>query len=112
MYLPFRDVVAKSNLGKMDSFYWMWWDMVLHTDVLRDAPSSDTKAIVEAIYQALLKILALDHPACQWSALHGLGHLPHPKVRATVQEYLRLHRAELTEEDTEWVNCCGQGKII
>jgi hypothetical protein len=31
MYLPFRDVVAKSNLGKKDSFYWMWWDMILHT---------------------------------------------------------------------------------
>ena len=31
MYLPFRDVVAHSLIDKRDSFYWMWWDMILHT---------------------------------------------------------------------------------
>jgi hypothetical protein len=31
MYLPFRDVVANSTIGKDESFYWMWWDMILHT---------------------------------------------------------------------------------
>jgi hypothetical protein len=31
MYLPFRDVVAHSAIDKCESFYWMWWDMILHT---------------------------------------------------------------------------------
>ena len=44
------------------------------------------------MYQTLLKILALDNPACQWSALHGLGHLYHPLGRETVQSYLDTHR--------------------
>ncbi len=145
MYLPFRDVVAKSKLGKMDSFYWMWWDMILHrfpgkTSSVSDlfprdgqqidikqlmeavraryestrayaALSGDAKEILEAIHETLLKILALEHPACQWSALHGLGHSPHP-AREAAQEYLRLHRAELSEEDAEWVGCCVIGKIM
>lgn len=116
MYLPFRDVVAKSNLGKRDSFYWMWWDMVFHTDYFNvghvfETHSSDAKRILEAIHETLVRILAIDHPACHWSALHGLGHLPHPKVRETVQRYLELHRAELSEEDAGWVERCGEGKI-
>lgn len=112
MYLPFRDVVAKSNIGKTDSFYWMWWDMIFHTNALYDRPSSDAKQIVDAIFDTLLKILALDHPACQWSALHGLGHSGHPQAHDAVQEYLRLHRHELSEEDAEWMERCGEGKII
>jgi hypothetical protein len=111
MYLPFRDVVAKSRCGKRDSFYWMWWDMILHANALHYTPSSDARQMIEAIYETLLRILALNGPACQWSALHGLGHLPHPEVRPRVEEYLRLHRAELTEEDTEWVERCAAGKI-
>lgn len=116
MYPPFRDVVAKSNLGKTDSFYWMWWDMIFHTDYFNasndfETFSSDAKRILEVIHETLVKILALDHPACQWSALHGLGHSPHPKARDVVREYLRLHRGELNEEDAEWVRCCSQGRI-
>ena len=139
MYLPFRDVVAQSAIDKHDSFYWMWWDMILHTfwemaDKFDYASLGDGKRIVEtmykralvfdyaglseelkqlqeAVYQTLLKILALNHPACQWSALHGLGHLHHPRGRETVQKYLELHRSELTDEDAEWVERCRDGKI-
>jgi hypothetical protein len=74
MYLPFRDVVASSAIGKRDSFYWMWWDMILHTfwitfretDDHCEALSNDARQIFESMYQTLLKILVLDHPACQW----------------------------------------------
>lgn len=116
MYLPFRDVVAKSTLGKRDSFYWMWWDLVLETfgnetTEVYEELSSDAKQMLESIYETLVKILALDHLACQWSALHGLGHSPHPKVRETVQRYLDLHRVDLSEEDTEWVERCSEGRI-
>jgi hypothetical protein len=116
MYLPFRDVVATSTLGKKDAFYWMWWDMILHADHFfsfqnyEDA-TEDTRQMLDAIYESLLKILALDHPACQWSALHGLGHLPHPGVKGAVDRYLAHHRGDLSAEDAEWVERCGRGKI-
>lgn len=117
MYLPFRDVVAYSAIDKRDSFYWMWWDMILYTfwqdaDGYRfDYPalSNDGKQVIEAMYQTLLHILALNHLACQWSALHGLGHLHHPLGRETVQNYLNGHRNELTDEDLKWVEAFRDG---
>ena len=120
MYLPFRDVVANSAIGKRDSFYWMWWDMILHTfwqeaDSYKfDYPalSDDGKQVVEAMYQTLLKILALDHLGCQWSALHGLGHLHHPRGADTAQRYLDLHRHELDDKDARWVEDCRDGTTM
>lgn len=144
MYLPFRYVVARSSLGQEESFYFMWWDMILHTfwaeaeghkidysallkhgkDGLKtfyetllangyDYPalSDDLRQVHEVIYQTLLKVLSLDHPACQWSALHGLGHLHHPLGREVVQSYLDAHRSELTDEDVRWIEGCRDGKI-
>jgi hypothetical protein len=31
MYLPFRDVVTRHSGDIQETFYWMWWDMILHT---------------------------------------------------------------------------------
>jgi hypothetical protein len=119
MYLPFRDVVAGSVIGKHGSFYWMWWDMILHTFWQQadgyafnyPALSDDRKQMLEAMFQTLLKTLGLDHPACQWSALHGLGHLNHPRSRETVQNYLDVHRHELNDQDLRWVESCRDGRI-
>jgi hypothetical protein len=119
MYIPFKDVVAHSVIGKRDSFYWMWWDMILHTfwitfretDDHYEALSIDAKQIFESMYQTLLKILALDHPACQWSALHGLGHLRHPLGREAIQNYLDANGDELANEDLKWVEACRDGEI-
>lgn len=139
MYLPFRDVVDHSNLDAHGSFYWMWWDMVLHTfwemadkfdyaslggskQILETMNqralefdyaglSEELKQILEAVYQTLLKIIALNHQACHWSALHGLGHLHHPQGSEAVQRYLDMHRSELADEDVRWVEGCRDGRI-
>ena len=78
MYFPFRDVVAHSTIDKWDSFYWMWWDMILHTfwhiyystDDNYQKLSTDGKQMFEAMYQTLLRILALNHrggaPCMDW----------------------------------------------
>jgi hypothetical protein len=117
MYLPFRDVIAHSAIDARDSFYWMWWDMILHTfwnifyetDDRYDALSDDGKRMLDAMYGTLLRILALNHRACQRSALHGLGHLHHPLGRETVQSYLDVHRRELTDDDVQWIERCRDG---
>jgi hypothetical protein len=97
----------------------MWWDMILHTfwqeadgyTFNYAALSNDRRQTLEAMFQTLLKILALNHRACQWSALHGLGHLHHPVGPETVQSYLEAHRRELTDEDVQWIEACRDGKI-
>jgi len=118
MYLPFRDVVARHPADVAKSFYWMWWDMILHTfwqTAGRDdysALNDDQKQLGETMYQTLSRILALNHRGCQWSALHGLGHLHHPLVRETVQNYLDVYRRELSDEDLHWVEACRDGSIM
>jgi hypothetical protein len=70
MYLPFRDVVAHSAIDKRDSFYWMWWDMILHTfwqmadkfDYM--ALARDPEQTGQTIYQTMLKrALEFDYAA-------------------------------------------------
>lgn len=138
MYLPFRDVVTQYEGDIRETFYWMWWDMILHTfwvstdhykfdlsglsaseliekwrqlALTHDYSSltSDQTKMGEAIFRTLLKILALDHRGCQWCALHGLGHLHHPLVQDTVQNYLDVRRSELTGEDLQWIEACRDG---
>jgi hypothetical protein len=93
MYLPFRDVVASRTGDIRESFYWMWWDMILHTFEYQPNEykygyvtlTSDQNQMVDTMYHALSRILGLDHRGCQWCALHGLGHLYHPSARDRVQ---------------------------
>lgn len=120
MVLPFRDVVAKSSFDRQESFFFMWWDMILHTFWLEGYRAADDKytalpdhgkQIADAMFETLLEILALDHIACQWSALHGLGHLHHPLGRKAVQRYLDAHRAKFSEKDIDWIESCAAGQI-
>ncbi len=133
MYLPFRDVVVHHSGDIRGSFYWMWWDLILHTFWLStdqykvDRSDLDAKQLIEhlrqvmsrvedysalthdqeliagAMYQTLSKILALNSRGCQWCALHGLGHLHHPLAGELVQRYLDEHRSELNDEDVQWI---------
>jgi hypothetical protein len=116
-FIPFKDVVAHSLIDKLDSFYFMWWDMILYTfwdiydatdDNYQKLPA-DGRQMFDAMYQTLLKILALDHTACHWSALHGLGHLRYPQGREMVQSYLDAHRDELADEDLRWIEAFRDG---
>ncbi len=120
MYLPFRDVVARRTTNVKESFYWMWWDIILHG--LRPAPkeykfgyltlTNDQSQMVETIFQTLSKILALDHQGCQICALHGLGHLYHPSSEKLVQGYLDEHRSEFSAEDVKWIEDCRDNAVL
>lgn len=117
MYFPFRDVVARTTADVRESFYWMWWDMILHTfwgmdDYDYSALEGDRERMAETMYKTLSRILALDHRGCQLCALHGLGHLHHPLVGDTVQSYLNAHGIECESEDMKWVESCRDGSIL
>ncbi len=120
MYLPFRDVVASYTGDVKESFYWMWWDIILHG--LHPAPkeykygyvtlTGDQSQMIETIFQTLSKILALDHRGCQICALHGLGHLYHPSLQKLVREYLDEHRREFSAEDVKWIEDCRDSSVL
>jgi len=122
MYCVFRDVVVHQAGGERDTFYWMWWDLILHTDALRKGPegyrsgyatlTSDEEQIIDAIFATLCRILDLDHKGCQWAAIHGMGHLYHPSMQVRTQAYLDKYRAQLSEDDVLWIERARQNRII
>src|SRR5260370_39723661 len=56
---------------------YMWWDL----DCWNFTPSSD-------LLEVMRSTLAIDHVACQESALHGLGHWYHRQQRAAVESII------------------------
>jgi hypothetical protein len=122
MYPPFREVVARHAGDITDRFYWMWWDMILHTGAFYPMPkqykygyrtlTADENRVIDSIYHTLEKILAIDHWGCQQCALHGLGHLWHPSMEALVQGFLDEHRSEISDEDARWIEGCRESSIV
>jgi hypothetical protein len=117
MYLPFRDVVASRTGDVRESFYWMWWDMILHTFEPQCNEykgghvtlTRDQDQMLNAMYHTLSRILDIDHRGCQWCALHGIGHLYHPLAKDRVHRYLDVHRNEFSDEEVRWVESCRDG---
>jgi hypothetical protein len=94
----------------------MWWDLIVQdfwarlscnmlpiavlTDPLtynkvelmfREDPStidSESRVLLNAMFETLTAILAIPNRSGQESALHGLGHLYHPGVYDTVQRFI------------------------
>jgi hypothetical protein len=78
-----RPVLGHRNeqASPLNSACYMWWDF----DCWYSTPGS-------ALLQVMRSTLAIDHVACQESALHGLGHWYHrqqgPAVKSIIDEFL------------------------
>jgi hypothetical protein len=76
---------------------YMWWDIIV-LEAIGDARLD--REFFEALIEAMGRILAIPHPACQESALHGLGHWgEHAPARAEalIDAYLAQNRAARPE---------------
>ena len=69
----------------LDNTCHMWWDFFRY---FGDDPD---ERIVNEMYLALRKILFIESLDCQGAALHGLGHIEHPKKAALINRYLRRY---------------------
>jgi hypothetical protein len=72
-----------SHGGALNTICYMWWDL----DCWYSIPDSN-------MLPMLRSILAIDHVACQESALHGLGHErkilnANPEIEAIIDDFLR-----------------------
>ncbi len=124
MYFVYSDYVAKSTVEVMENCFDMWWDTVAsgfweqmtfdlkidEGDVL--SLKAEHRALLDAMFETLSRILALPDPRTQGFALHGLGHLHHPGVRDLVQHFLDDHREDFTPEGIQWVERCRDGTVM
>lgn len=123
MYYAYSDFAAKLE-GKLDpslSGFFMWWDLVLHGFWAPSKPfvvgtwkcdasklDAESRVVLDVMFETLKRILELPNTETQRCALHGLGHLHHPKVRDTVQHYIDANNPELS---LEWLEQCRDGTV-
>jgi hypothetical protein len=135
MYLVYSDFVAKSDAAIMENCFDMWWDLLgtsfwFQTDffvwselqkgkALRRVNKgevakldSNSRALLDAMFEALQRILELPDRRTQRFALHGLGHLHHPGVPELVQKYIDDHKGEFTQDGVQWLERCRDGRVM
>ncbi|MCM3873796.1 MAG: hypothetical protein ND895_24170 [Pyrinomonadaceae bacterium] len=136
MYGVYADFVALSDVEVMENCFSMWWHWIADSfwsqfydypngsksfdetleqyPLKKDLNKLDEKGwqILETMFETLVRILALDDQRSQEYALHGLGHLYHPKVKEVVQSYIDAHVTEFDDEDLKWVQQCRDGIVL
>lgn len=83
----------------------MWWDFLTEMyDLYEGQPQDDDDAQVqEAMFQVLIKLLDTTNPVQAKSALHGLGHIKHPKSRKAIDQFLLSH-SEIGDDLKDYAN--------
>lgn len=117
MLAPYRDFVCGHPVHMMENCFDMWWDLVAGAfwarfDFGHETMEPRDHVILDAMFETLRDTLALPDARCQSYALHGLGHVRHPKVFATVQSFIDAHRGLMDAEDLAWVESCRDGKVM
>jgi hypothetical protein len=123
MYCVYSDFVAKSKADPNPDLggFWMWWDLVLHGFRALPKPfvagtytgdasklDSESRVLLDVMFETLKRILYLPHTETQRCALHGLGHLHHPEVRDTVQHYIDANKSKFP---LAWLEECRDGTV-
>jgi len=124
MYRIFADFVANCKVEVLGACFYMWWDYICSSfwfeqTYERKLPTEDynllcehDRMLLDAMFSTLVEILKLDDDRTQSYALHGLGHLHHPQVRAVVQEFINRRAAELQPDDLSWLEKCRDGTVM
>jgi hypothetical protein len=74
--------------------------------------TTDERVLFETLLETLQQILALPNAICQCSALHGLGHLHHPRVKEIVTAFAETHGQDWTPEKKRWLQQCAVCRIM
>jgi hypothetical protein len=92
----------------------MWWDSLAydwHCGNRSRQSGGEDEDMQDVMFQTLGKILALPEPACQASALHGLGHLHHPETSALIDGYLQTTDG-IDPELREYAKAAGRFEVM
>ena len=124
MYFVYSDYVAKSAVQLMENCFSMWWDFIASgfweylrwTEKIDEGDvaslNHEQRALLDSMFETLSKILALPDARTQGYALHGLGHLHHPRVITVVQKFLDSNRFRMSPEEISWIEKCRDGNVM
>ena len=126
MFNVYSRFVGKSKIEVMENCFDMWWDLICKAywselkygrattagKVDSESLTAENKFVLDAMLETLTKILQLQDDRCIGYALHGLGHLHHPDVKAVVQNFINQNRDRIPKEGLLWVEACRDGTVM
>ena len=107
----FRRLFATESF---DTCVFMWWDSLCYDwhcgNRNRDHGGEDLE-LQDIFFRTLADVLAIDSWICQHAALHGLGHLHHPRTKEVVGRFIDEHHS-LTQEQKDYALAAASFKVM
>jgi hypothetical protein len=95
--------------GPLNAACYMWWENLPFV-AAPDDPNRDR--LNAQVVEVMKSVLQLDNPACQESALHGLGHLARHVTGADAAITAYLGRDSISAELTAYAHAARTGCIL
>ena len=98
----------------LDTSVQMWWDSLCYDwhcgNRSRERGGEDLQ-LQDVLFQTLARVLSVDSQICQRAALHGLGHLHHPRTQELIESYIGEHPS-LTKEWKEYALAAARFEVM
>jgi hypothetical protein len=92
----------------------MWWDSLCYDwhckNRMRERGGEDLE-LQDVYFQTLERVLAMESETCQGAALHGLGHLHHPRTKELIDRFIDAHPS-LTEAQRTYALAAATFKVL
>jgi hypothetical protein len=97
-----------------DTSVQMWWDSLCydwHSGNRKRERGGEDLALQDLFFETLANVLAIDSWICQGAALHGLGHLHHPKTKELIERFVDQHPT-LTHEQKAYALAAAKFEVM
>jgi hypothetical protein len=107
----FRRLFAKDAF---DTSVDMWWDSLCYDwhcgNRIRERGGEDLE-LQDTYFETLAEVLRIDSDTCQTAALHGLGHLHHPRTKELVERFIAEHPS-ITADLKAYALAAGRFEVL
>lgn len=97
-----------------DTSVHMWWDSLCydwHCGNRKRERGGEDLELQNILFETLTKVLAIDSWICQGAALHGLGHLHHPRTKELIERFVDEH-PNLTPEQQAYALAAAKFQVM
>ena len=97
-----------------DTSVQMWWDSLCydwHCGNRKRERGGEDLELQNVLFETLTKVLAIESWICQGAALHGLGHLHHPRTKELIERFVDEHQT-LTQEQQAYALAAAKFQVM
>src|SRR5262249_50362668 len=111
---PYEDIdfdQPDATIRRFRTIDYMAPDLLLNGDQFRSQEEGPAGPIREAFFELFSRLLRHEAPVAQYAALHGLGHLRHPRRAEAILAYLG-DRSWMDPEHRAYAQSAIRGDIL